>query len=629
MNSITINGVSSDTITGLIIQELPPITKPPIRNQIEEIDGRDGDIVTKLGYGAYDKVISIGLSFNYDINQIISFFNSEGTIIFSNEPTKYYKFQILEQIDFEKLIRFKTASVIMHVQPFKFLLNEAPIVFNPNIISGEGTSFILNGTKSNKPFNDLKFKGNFNQNTTTGKNLIDTKNFTTIEQKGLTISMNDDGTFNITGRSTSTGGIQISNNFSSKLINGKSYAEYLGGAEYGANLNINCYLTYANTSHSITPTTYRTINTSQYGALNNAYLRLYVTNVGVDYDYHNLKIMIGEGTTLTEDDYEPFTNGASPNPEYPQQVEIVTGNNTITIINSDNTESQILPVNLGSLELCKIGDFQDYIYKSGDKWYKHSAIEKIVLNGTQGSWSKGSASGDTYSVFQANGWSLNTYVRNTTQIFSNKLIGGTNISAPLTGEVIQIGSQASAPIRISILNSRLSEVTSNGFNTFLANNNFTCYIPLATPTDIEITDVTLINQLEEIQNARTYEGKTSISSNGNVLPIIYAEILDSFLIVNNIGNIYAKPKIKIFGEGTCGVYLNNLQIFSINLDNTGNDYLTIDCEKMEAYKDNLQTLRNRDVTGDYSKFILNIGENAIDFSGNISEIVIENYNRWL
>lgn len=626
MNSITINGVSSDTITGLIIQELPPITKPPIRNQIEEIDGRDGDIVTKLGYGAYDKVISIGLSFNYDINQIISFFNSEGTIIFSNEPTKYYKFQILEQIDFEKLIRFKTASVIMHVQPFKYLLNEAPIVFNPNIISGEGTSFILNGTKANKPFNDLKFKGNFNQNTTTGRNVIDTNNFETITQKGVTISKNDDGTFNIVGTATSTGSFPISNDFSSRLKNGSTYAEFLS-EEYGNQLNIYCQLGYANSSINLTPTAYKTINTTQYGTLNTAYLRLYVTSGNV-YDYHNLKFMIGEGTTLTADDYEPFTDGVSPNPLYPQEVKVVTGNNTITISNSDNTKSQSFNINLGSIELCKTGTYQDHIYKSGDKWYKHEVIEKIILNGTQGSWAKGSASGEVYSVFQATSWGLNKYLRNTTEILSNRIMGGNNTST-LNGEYIQTGAQTNSPLRISILNSRLSEATSNGFNTFLTSNNFTCYIPLATPNDIEITDTTLINQLEEIQKARTYESKTSLSSNGNVLPTIYAEILNSYLIVNNIGNINAKPKIKIFGEGTCGIYLNNLQIFSINFDNTGNDYLTIDCEKMEAYKDNLETLRNRDVKGDYSKFILNIGENAIDFSGNISEIVIENYNRWL
>lgn len=88
-NTVTLNGVNSSLIQGLLIQELPPITKPMIRTQIEEIDGRDGDIITKLGYSAYDKEVSIGLFGNFDIDDIITFFNSEGEVIFSNEPTKY------------------------------------------------------------------------------------------------------------------------------------------------------------------------------------------------------------------------------------------------------------------------------------------------------------------------------------------------------------------------------------------------------------------------------------------------------------------------------------------------------------------------------------------------------------
>ena len=77
--------------------------------------------------------------------------------------------------------------------------------------------------------------------------------------------------------------------------------------------------------------------------------------------------MLVEGTYTTEQDYEPYTNGASPNPDYPQDIQIVTGENTITISNKDNTESQTFNINLGNLELCKIGEYQDYIYKNNDK----------------------------------------------------------------------------------------------------------------------------------------------------------------------------------------------------------------------------------------------------------------------
>lgn len=117
---IILNGTSSLTIPGLLIQNLPPISKPKIRTEIEEIDGRDGDIVTTLGYGAYDKEFKVGLYGDFDIDQIIEYFNSQGIVIFSNEPDKYYNYQIIEQIDFNKLLRFKEANIRLHVQPFKY-----------------------------------------------------------------------------------------------------------------------------------------------------------------------------------------------------------------------------------------------------------------------------------------------------------------------------------------------------------------------------------------------------------------------------------------------------------------------------------------------------------------------------
>ena len=119
-NYIILNGVSSQTVSGLLIQTLPPISKPRIRSEVEEIDGRDGDIVTYLGYGAYDKEFKIGLYGSYDVDEIISYFNSQGTVTFSNEEDKYYNYQIIEQIDFDKLLRFKEATVKMHIQPFKY-----------------------------------------------------------------------------------------------------------------------------------------------------------------------------------------------------------------------------------------------------------------------------------------------------------------------------------------------------------------------------------------------------------------------------------------------------------------------------------------------------------------------------
>lgn len=125
MSYIILNNKRNTEIKGLIVCSLPPITKPQKKVIIEEVDGADGDIITELGYKAYNKEIVIGLTYNYDIDEIIDYFNSEGIVVFSNENEKYYKYKIYEQIDFEKLLRFKTASVKMHIQPFKYSTIEA------------------------------------------------------------------------------------------------------------------------------------------------------------------------------------------------------------------------------------------------------------------------------------------------------------------------------------------------------------------------------------------------------------------------------------------------------------------------------------------------------------------------
>lgn len=120
INYVELNGEKSTSVKGLIIQSLPPITKPKMRTSNATIDGRDGDVVTKLGYSAYDKEVGIGLHGDFDIDDAIAFFDSEGEVVFGNEPDKYYRYQILDQIDFERLVRFRTAKVKMHVQPFKY-----------------------------------------------------------------------------------------------------------------------------------------------------------------------------------------------------------------------------------------------------------------------------------------------------------------------------------------------------------------------------------------------------------------------------------------------------------------------------------------------------------------------------
>lgn len=154
---VLINEKPSYGVDGLIITSLPPITKPKMRYSSEEIDGRDGDIVTNLGYQAYDKTLSIGLHGGFDIDKVVEFFATSGTITFSSEPDKVYRFQQLESIDFERLVRYRTADVKLHVQPYKTGKLQRPKTFT----SADAQAVIVNaGNVTAAPKLTIKATGN-------------------------------------------------------------------------------------------------------------------------------------------------------------------------------------------------------------------------------------------------------------------------------------------------------------------------------------------------------------------------------------------------------------------------------------------------------------------------------------
>lgn len=141
MNTINFKGVSSTTIDGLLICDLPPISKPPMRTKETMIDGRHGSIIEDLGYSSYDKTLRIGLHGEFDINKVIKFFSGEGDIIFGNEPDKVYHGHVVGQVDYTRLLRFKEALVTFRVQPFKHKYLEAYV--DAQTVTASGTNIVL------------------------------------------------------------------------------------------------------------------------------------------------------------------------------------------------------------------------------------------------------------------------------------------------------------------------------------------------------------------------------------------------------------------------------------------------------------------------------------------------------
>lgn len=156
MNYIKWKEQDSRYINGLVICELPPIVKPQMRVAETMIDGVDGSVIEELGYSPYDKQLVIGLTQNANIDAVIKFFSGKGEVVFSNEPDKYYKASIVSQIDYARLVRFKTATVTFRVQPFKYKLDELPVT----ISTSENVYNVENwGTENSKPLIRLQGSG--------------------------------------------------------------------------------------------------------------------------------------------------------------------------------------------------------------------------------------------------------------------------------------------------------------------------------------------------------------------------------------------------------------------------------------------------------------------------------------
>ena len=214
-------------------------------------------------------------------------------------------------------------------------------------------------------------------------------------------------------------------------------------------------------------------------------------------------IQIEEGATATP--YEPFVGGmASPNPQFPQPVQTVTGTQAVSI--TDGTNTQNFTVDLGSIELCKLGGYQDYIYKSGDDWYVHKAVGKVVYNGSE-DWGLWSASAEQPRRLGLRDTTL--WFKGSMMLASNYFIR-TTYSESQTDLTIWTQTQYLA---ITDKNSYWSSYTD--FKTWLSTHNLIVYYELRTPTDTKITDATLVGQLEALAGADTYNEKTFIKVTAN------------------------------------------------------------------------------------------------------------------
>lgn len=205
----------------------------------------------------------------------------------------------------------------------------------------------------------------------------------------------------------------------------------------------------------------------------------------------------------------------TPSPNNPITVQIVTGTQSISI--NDGVNDAEYNISLGSIELCKIDGIHDYIYKSGDNWYVHKEIGKVTFNGTE-NWTRANTrTSGKYKMGYDNLSGL--YVHPT--ISTETMLGYSSHFEARTEQqlnnLMDGFSGNTAGTKIFIYNSE-HNTTTDDFKTWLISNNVTLYYALVTPTDTQITDSTLISQLNNVNKWLTRAGYSNTIS-GN-LPII-------------------------------------------------------------------------------------------------------------
>lgn len=152
------------------------------------------------------------------------------------------------------------------------------------------------------------------------------------------------------------------------------------------------------------------------------------------------------------------------------------------------------------LELAKIGNYQDRIYKSDGKWYIEKQVGKVVFDGSE-NWSQNpSQTLDTTSYYYITlAGAIAGYGMSNNFCYAD--IYGNDI------EGFHFIAGQSAQLRMRIKTATAS--TAAQFKSWLSTHPTTVYYALATPTTTEITDETLLLQLNFL--ASLYGGVNNIS----------------------------------------------------------------------------------------------------------------------
>ena len=184
-----------------------------------------------------------------------------------------------------------------------------------------GTGTFIKGKDVGSGFGDIVGYGDTKQENTQGYNLLDekTKLLSTQTKNGITYTNNGNGTFNLAGTATADTTFKI--NIFSILEVGEKYGLYSSQAYNSSSFNYSLVFSGDSTTYGIAnsnPIEFTNLKTD-------ASIDLYIAKNST-INAQNVKTMLYQSNTKI-DTYEPYTDGPSPNPPYPQEIQVVRGKN--------------------------------------------------------------------------------------------------------------------------------------------------------------------------------------------------------------------------------------------------------------------------------------------------------------
>lgn len=369
----------------------------------------------------------------------------------------------------------------------------------------------------------LEIEGVSQQDTTTGENLFNPyfahSSGTTINSAGIDVTFNDNGSITLNGTKNSKNDIILfatdSGDKQQISYTGKIYLkfEYISGTYTAESDPSIAYVLYDSSDNLLSYAGYYFSTETEDVILN--------TNSDCSY-YTNFRIYSPYTTTVFEnftfrisvyDDsntsYEPYTGGiASPNPDYPQEIENITGDLKLNL--TDGTNTNVVTIPLNDTELCKIGDYADKLIvntKTGVVNVK-KYINKVILNGSE---SYGlSATYTNNARFTLSNSDINSNINN------NQILLSTHFTDTSSGgtDVTNIDINNNNNIMITIPIDIAPDVDS--LKTWLSENNVTIYYVLSEPTTEKICTLTS----EELNKLKMLTGYNNITIDDDLEPII-------------------------------------------------------------------------------------------------------------